>query len=314
MTYAHLARYAKPKSGTGATTLELFSDTEIVHAGKRWNLRTGESARAVGFYHSGDGRYVRYGSAANEVVHPDGRIVALGPVKAYVAFQWVGSYAVIREDHTGPWLVRDADGSELGKLAHASPYPAPFNPRDGRTLWLQEGTTISQHDVAARTVLCTIEATPGTTFKGIAVTRSGHVAAWQRGTDERLVVFDASGTRIADSAHRGMSIAPLGDGFVISDAAAQQFVVVDTALNVRASVPMYEPASDGFNFVVGLPSDREWVAIGGRGEWDHYGEAALVPTASTSQSAPKTKTPAVKPAKTAAKKPAAKKSAPTKKR
>jgi hypothetical protein len=41
---------------------------------------------------------------------------------------------------------------------------------------------------------------------------------------------------------------------------------------------MFEPDDNGQSTVVALPSGREWIAIGGRGEWDHYGEPSLAPT------------------------------------
>jgi hypothetical protein len=41
---------------------------------------------------------------------------------------------------------------------------------------------------------------------------------------------------------------------------------------------MFEPDRSGHNTLVALPSGREWIAVGGRGEWDHYGEPSLAPT------------------------------------
>ena len=74
----------------------------------------------------------------------------------------------------------------------------------------------------------------------------------------------------------------------MSDDRKEQFVLYDRALEQVATVEMYEPGKDGYNVPVPLPSGREWIAVGGRGEWDHYGELEL---------APKTKKPAKAPAK-----------------
>ena len=35
--------------------------------------------------------------------------------------------------------------------------------------------------------------------------------------------------------------------------------------------------SNFYNGIVPLPSGREWIGVGGRGEWDHYGEPDLAP-------------------------------------
>jgi hypothetical protein len=89
-----------------------------------------------------------------------------------------------------------------------------------------------------------------------------------------------------------MYLQRLGDQFIVSDDRKEQFLIYDRMLEPVASVEMHEPGKDGYNAIVALPSGREWLGVGGRGEWDHYGEPALGP-------APKLK----KPPKTAAKKP-----------
>jgi len=50
-----------------------------------------------------------------------------------------------------------------------------------------------------------------------------------------------------------------------------------------------------------MPSAREWIAVGGFSQWDHYGDVALAPKISGAPPA-KTKTPPAK--KQPAKKPA----------
>ena len=333
MTYVHLGRYAKAGS-QGTTDVAVVGDGIVWAKGRRWNLRTGEKSGFVpGFDHSQDGRYMQYGDGQNELVHPGGRIVAIGPVAALPqGGQFVGSYFVAGDTYgTKPKLVIDETGKEVGRLAQTAKNPGLFNPHDGKTLWLNEDAFLAQHDVASLKVLRKIKAPAGTDFVGLAVLASGHVATWERkqgGDLETLVVFDAANKRVAQREHRGMSIAPLGTHFVIADHKAKQFVIVDTALEIVETVAMWEPGRDGHNAVVGMPSGREWIAVGGRGEWDHYGEPGLGPTSgpptakpaakakakpgtkamsATAKAKPKTKSPAVKPAKKSAKKKSAKK-------
>ena len=57
----------------------------------------------------------------------------------------------------------------------------------------------------------------------------------------------------------------------------------------QISVEMFEPGRDGYNMLVPLPSGREWIGVGGRGEWDHYGEPDLVPVKPKKPAKPTTK-------------------------
>ncbi len=318
MTYVHLGRYAKPTNQSSPVVVT--GDGTVWANGRRWNLRTGEKSGFVpGFHHSQDGRYMQYGDGQNELVHPGGGIVGIGPVAALPqGGQFVGSYFVAGDSHgTRPKLVIDEAGKEVGRLAQTAKNPGLFNPQDGKTLWLNEQTSLAQHDIASLEIVRKIDAPNGTEFAGLAVLGSGHVATWERkpgGDLEMLVVFDAANKRVAERAHRGMSIAPLGKHFVVADDKAKQFVIVDTALEIVETVPMWEPGRDGHNSVVGMPSGREWIAMGGRGEWDHYGERGLGPSGGgggSAKPAVKTKaTPAakekVKPAAKGTAKPAAK--------
>ena len=59
---------------------------------------------------------------------------------------------------------------------------------------------------------------------------------------------------------------------------------------------------DDWARVVVLPSGREWIAIGGHGQWDHYGEPGLGPTGASRVLEQAAKAKPKAPAKVAAKK------------
>ena len=64
---------------------------------------------------------------------------------------------------------------------------------------------------------------------------------------------------------------------------------------------------DDWATLIALPSGREWIAVGGHGQWDHYGEPDLGPAGASrvmEAASPPAKVKA--PAKKAASKPSAK--------
>ena len=70
-----------------------------------------------------------------------------------------------------------------------------------------------------------------------------------------------------------MSAAPLSSGFVLFDAAGRRFVSVDLEGNETGTLTH----DSNWALLVPLPSLREWVTVGGHGEWDHHGEDELAP-------------------------------------
>jgi hypothetical protein len=301
-SYVHLRRYGKAK-GDETASIEVAGDGEVIYQGRRWNLRTGSQGEPFnGFCPALDGRYLRYAPRGAtdsrtrlDVVYPDGHVVTSEPIEIYRGARFVGPYLVVEDSYKKPPAVIDETGHIAARLAKTAHNATTFNPNDGRTLWYVEQAAIVQYDVASQTAVRRIEAAPGHVFLGIAVAQSGHVLTIERTTknhqtynsdDDRLVLFDADGKRVRDRAGAGMSLAPLGERFIVSQHKHKQFVIYDLSLEPVAAVPMFDPDRQGHNTLVALPSGREWIAIGGRGEWDHYGEPSLAPTSPVPKPSP----------------------------
>jgi hypothetical protein len=319
-SYVHLRRYGKPK-GDEVASIEVAGDGEVIWRGRRWNLRRGvQGDWFKGFCPALDGRYLRYAARGAtdsrtrlEIVHPDGRVVTSEPIEIFRGAQFVGPHLVVEESYKKPPCVIDDTGHIAARMPKTAHNAATFDPRDGRTLWYVEQASIAQYEIATQATVRRIEAPPGHVFLGIAVAPSGHVLTFERTTknhqsyhtdDDRLVVFDAAGARVRDRAGAGMSIAPLGDRFVVSHHKERRFVIYDLTLEPVGAVAMFEPERSGHNTLVALPSGREWIAIGGRGEWDHYGEPSLAPTSPAETDEPRKPSSAKPRTKAAAKKPA----------
>jgi hypothetical protein len=311
MTYVHLRRYGKKPGSAEVATIDVIGDGQVVYRGHHYNLRTGEKLeKHPGFSHHIDGRYLQWSQSDSllEVHHADGRDVTVHVVGGK-PIGIVGKYLVYSDDARQPWLVFDTSTGGLvgriedqrGDATHGTVLYSPqwFNPRNDRTLWLSEGSRLAELDVEKRRMARTIEADPEHAFVGVAALDDGHVITLARRIQDkfnrsadRIVLFSPTGERLRDIAGDVMYLQRLGDQFIVSDDRKEQFLIYDRMLEPVASVEMHEPGKDGYNAIVALPSGREWLGVGGRGEWDHYGEPALGP-------APKLK----KPPKTAAKKP-----------
>lgn len=308
-SYVHLRRYGKKPGSAEVAAIDVIADGQVVYRGHRYDLRTGEKvAKHPGFGHHVDGRYLEWNNNADvalEVHHPDGRVVSVFVVGGrHVGI--VGRHLVYSDDGRQPWLIADTETGELvgrvedqrGDATYGTVlYNAHwFDPKNDRTLWLCEGSRIAELDVAKRRMARTIEAPADQAFVGVAALADGHVITIMRSAEDkakfkreadRLVLFSASGERLRDIAIAAQAISCLGEHFIVSDDRKEQFVIYDRSLEPIASVDMYEPGRDGYNVPLPLPSGREWIGIGGRGEWDHYGAPELAPV-----KPPKPKTPA----------------------
>jgi hypothetical protein len=311
MTYVHLRRYGKKPGSAEVATIDIIGDGQVVYKGHHYDLRTGEKLeKHPGFAHHVDGRYLQWNAADSflEVHHADGKVVTIHVVGGK-AIGLVGKYLVYSDDPRQPWLVFDTSTGGLagriedqrGDATHGTVLYSPqwFNPKNDRTLWLCEGSRLAELDVEKRRMARTIDADPDHAFLGVAALEDGHVITLARRiqdkfnrTGDRIVLFSPTGERLRDIAGDVMFLQRLGEHFIVSDDRKEQFLIYDRTLEPVASIEMHEPAKDGYNAIVALPSGREWLGVGGRGEWDHYGEPELGP-------APKVK----KPPKTAVKKP-----------
>jgi len=297
-SYVHLRRYGK-KLSREAATIDVIGDGQIVYRGQRYDLRTGEkTGKHPGFGHHLDGRYLQWSTAegALEVHHPDGRCVPV-PVYGGTHIALVGNCLVCSDDSAQPWLVIDTQtGEPLGRvedqrgdatLGDVRYTPQWFDPKNDRTLWLCEGSRLAELDVAQRRMARTIDADPDRTFVAVAALPDGHAitlartledqATASRGGD-RIVLFSPTGERLRDIPGEVMFISCVGDRFLVSDDRNERFVIYDRALEPVESVDMHEPGRAAYSAIVTLPSGREWIGLGGRAAWDHYGVPELAPT------------------------------------
>lgn len=307
--YVHLRRYGKKPGAAEVATIDVVGDGQVIYRGHRYDLRTAEKgAKHLGFAHHLDGRFLQWNQEGGtlDVHHADGRVAPVHVVGGKpVGF--VGDYLVYTDDSRHPWLVIDTRTGAIagrvedqrGDATHGTVLYTPtwFNPKNDRTLWLCESSRLAELDVGKRRMARTIEADPEHVFIGVAALDDGHVITVSRALEDkatfnrrsdRIVLFSPSGERLREITGDVMALQRIGDRFIVSDDRKEQFVILDRTLEPVARVEMHEPGKDGYNVPVPLPSGREWIAIGGRGEWDHYGEAEL---------APKSKKPAKAPAK-----------------
>ncbi len=309
MSYVHLRRYGKKPGAAEVAAVDVICDGQVVYKGQIYDLRTAEKgAKHAGFAHHLDGRYLQWSASDGflEVHHADGRVVSVQVVGGK-PIALVGRYLVHADDSRQPWLVIDTQTGELvghvedqrGDATYGTVLYTPmwFDPKNERSLWLCEGSRLAELDVEKRRMARAIEAEPEFAFVGVAALPDGHVITLVRSLEDktrhsresdRLVLFSPAGERLRQVGVFAQAIHRLGDGFIVSDDRREQFVIYDRALEPIATVEMYEPGKDGYNVPLPLPSGREWIALGGRGEWDHYDEPEL---------APKTKKPARSPAR-----------------
>ena len=311
-SYVHLRRYGKKPGSPEVATIDVIGDGQVVYRGLRIDLRTGDKGvKHPGFGHHLDGRYFEWNRAENTLLlhHPDSRVVSIDIVSGG-PLRLVGAFAVCSDDARKPWLIIDANrGTPLGRVegmrgdaTHGTALYSPnwFDPRNDRTLWLCEFSRLCELDVKERRMARTIDAPDGYAFDGVAALADGHVITIQRTIEDkaafkreagRVALYSPSGERLRDVPGNVMFLSVLGDRFIVSDDHKEHFVIYDRTLEPIGTVSMYEPGKDGFNRIVPMPSGREWIGVGGRGEWDHYGEPELAPVAT-----PKAKQPAKKPA------------------
>ncbi|MEO8552316.1 MAG: hypothetical protein ABI678_20205 [Kofleriaceae bacterium] len=295
--YGHLQRYAKRKKRDEVETVEPRGGELVGARGKLWNLRTGEAAKGFvkGFYASPDGRVCDQDEQDLVAVHPDGRRVRLAfpasprALKSGSVF-WVGRFLVARDQYDAPWIVMDAEtGVPVGRVqgqrtdpATGAFTPSVFDPHDEESLVLCDGVSLQRlraRDAATSELLA---APAGTWFVGTAGGRNGRFLTIER-PDAARIAFDTTQDALALRSAEGVEVARyrgatppfqvnrMGESFLVTDNAG--FVVLDDDLHEVARIAFID--DDTFARTIVLPSGREWLAIGGFSEWDHYGDVEL---------------------------------------
>lgn len=324
----HLKRYGVRRKKDEVTDVEVRGDGVVSASGKLWDLRAGEAKKGWerSFYASGDGRACAYGEdGALAVVRPDGSRVPLAFPEPPSALRsggvfWVGDFIVARDQHAKPWIVMNAKtGAVVGRLtaqrkdAAIGYCPSVFDPHDGATLLFCDREGVQRVRASDANLEDVLKAPEGIRLVACAVTSNGDFVLLERSTKadaafdtshDAVVVRDPSGREKArlTAGRPPFQVNRLGEGILVTDAAG--FAILDDDLRELTRVPFVD--DDTFARTIPLPSGREWIAIGGFSQWDHYGEVALGPTSSGAAPA-KTKSAQAK--TPAAKKPTAKKQA-----
>jgi hypothetical protein len=313
-SYVHLRRYGKKPGSAEVAAIDVLGDGQIVYRGHRYDLRTGEKGlKHPGFSHHVDGRYLQWNQTDSglEIHHADERVATVHVVGGK-PIGFVGAHLVYSDDARQPWLIVDCKTGGIagrvedqrGDATHGTVLYSPgwFDPKNDRTLWLCEGSRLAELDVAKRRMARTIDADAEHAFIGVAALADGHVITLARTLEDkarhnragdRIALYSPTGERLRDVPGDVMFIHRLGDHFIVSDDRKEQFVIYDKTLEPVANIEMFEPSRDAYNGVVPLPSGREWIGVGGRGEWDHYGEPELgpAPKKKPAKAAPKKKPP-----------------------
>ncbi len=311
-----LRRYAQPKRAHELQTVEVVGEHTVCFKGALYDLRTGEKGeRARGFGFAPDGAWLEWKKQADgnmrlEIVAGGGSVPVTGIDGLSVTFKaMTNSVLLLEADGRQPWLCIDrATGAPTGRLEWmqgSDRYGTRlynshvFDPRDGATVWFIDGGAVVQVDLSTRKPVRQVKPPAGRAFNTPTVALNGCWCVFEEpaagpvsGAPDHVIVFDASNRERARKTLLTRGSTSLADGFVLFHGAEKRFSVVDCDLNELESI---EHDTD-FARLVPLPSGREWLAIGGHGEWDHLGADDLAPSSAE---------PEVK--KQAAKKPAPKK-------
>lgn len=108
------------------------------------------------------------------------------------------------------------------------------------------------------------------------------------------MLLDVDGKRVAEAAVDGSDLAHVGRSFVLFGDDDRFHVLDDRTLEELQVLPL--PKGEDSCDLVKLWSGREWLALGGYGQFHHYGEAELRPNNAGTRSPkqPETKTDAKK--------------------
>lgn len=308
-------RYRQPKRSSEVQTVVVAGEHHVAALGKRIDLRTGEATKSKAARFGRDGAWVEWTRTPDlQLVTPAGEHTKItGWEGLSTGVMMVSDEIVLLQaDARQPLLCIDRKtGKPTGRLEEmkGEPYDARttlyncvvFDPRDGRTAWLADAGRLAQYDLATRRPLKVIEPKSGEKFLGVTAHPAGWVLTLARqksaGFDssrDELVLFAAHGEEVARRQMSTMSSAPLRDGFVVFEPKEKRFVFLDFALIETGTLAH----DSNWALLVAMPSLREWITIGGHGEWDHHGEDDLTAPTVVDEK----KKPAAKKAKPKAKK------------
>jgi hypothetical protein len=286
-----LRRHRQPKRSSEVQTVVVAGEHHVAALGKRIDLRTGETTPSKAALFGRDGAWVEWAKTGELfLLTPSGERTQLTGFEGLsTGVRMVCDEVVLLQaDGRQPLLCIDRkSGKPTGRFEEmrGEPYAQirlynahVFDPRDGRTVWLSEGGRVVQYDLATRRPLKVFEPQPGEKFLGLVVHPAGYVLTTARqeaaGFDtsrDEVVLFHVDRGQLSRRPLIMMSGAPLGDGFVVFEPAAKRFVFLDLELKEHGALAH----DSNWAQLVALPSLREWITIGGHGEWDHHGEDGL---------------------------------------
>jgi len=284
--YELLETYGKRTRADEIATVEIVGESLVDFRGKRIDLRTGQPAgRPPGFYASRDGRYFTYADGGMKLCHADGRSFVL-PYRTLPPHPlvWIGRWLVFQDDpqHRHDLAVLDSHTGEVrgrieGLLVERGMKLPEVVPVDDRTAWIVEGPHARLFDLDAMTWRAQVAAPGGTRLLGFApLPDGGFVAGLRREDDmeqDRLARLSAQGDVVHAVAAPWVNFARVGETIVAFSTKERRFTVRDLALSEIETLEH----DDDFATIHPLPSGREWLAVGGHGQWYHFGAPSLRP-------------------------------------
>jgi hypothetical protein len=307
-------RYRQPKRSSEVQTVVVAGEHHVAALGKRIDLRSGEITKSLAARYAPDGAWVEWAKTGELfLVTPSGERTQLTGFEGLsTGVMMVGDeHVLLQADGRQPLLcIERKSGKPSGRLEEmkgerynetTTLYTClAFDPRDGHTVWLVEGGRLAHYDLATRRPIEVFEPKAGEKFLGISVHPDGWVITSARslatpfdGSRDELVLIK-DGKEVTRRPMSIMSSAPLQNGFVVFEPAAKRFVFLDFALKEIGALAH----DSNWAQLLWMPSLREWITIGGHGEWDHHGENDLPQPAVAEE---KKKKPAAKKAKPKAK-------------